>query len=57
MNDDRNGPIDDPASWATNLDDPAAVRELVRAAVVQTGLCGALAAVGHSAAGVSEPRG
>jgi hypothetical protein len=28
-----NGPIDDPASWATRLDDPEAVRELVRAAV------------------------
>lgn len=33
MTQDLNGPIDDPASWATNLDDPAAVRELVRAAV------------------------
>jgi hypothetical protein len=27
------GPLDDPASYATNLEDPAAVRELVRAAV------------------------
>ncbi|MFO1331878.1 MAG: hypothetical protein U1E95_05340 [Rubrivivax sp.] len=27
------GPLDDPASYATNLADPAAVRELVRAAV------------------------
>lgn len=33
MPDDLNGPLDDPASWATRLDDAAAVRELVRAAV------------------------
>ena len=33
-NDERtlNGPIDDPASWATNIGDADAVRELVRAA-------------------------
>lgn len=33
MADDLNGPLDDPASWATRLDDARAVRELVRAAV------------------------
>jgi hypothetical protein len=33
MPDSLNGPIDDPASWAANINDPAAVRELVRAAV------------------------
>lgn len=33
MTTDPTGPLDDPASWATNLDDLAAVRELVRAAV------------------------
>lgn len=30
---DPTGPIDDPASYATHLDDREAVRELVRAAV------------------------
>jgi hypothetical protein len=33
MTTETNGPLDDPASWAANLDDPAAVRELVRAAL------------------------
>ena len=33
MADDLNGPLDDPASWATRLDDGEAVRDLVRAAV------------------------
>lgn len=33
MTHDMSGPLDDPASFATNLDDSGAVRELVRAAV------------------------
>jgi len=33
MTEHLNGPIDDPASWASNIADADAVRELVRAAV------------------------
>lgn len=33
MSEHLNGPIGDPASWATNIGDADAVRELVRAAV------------------------
>jgi hypothetical protein len=33
MSEHLHGPADDPASWAANIGDPEAVRELVRAAL------------------------